>query len=147
MFFLVEYIRKEQVISFNRLVTAEYHQPHAVLQEASIDHYLERVRHYAENIEDGKERLFRKAAYLLLHLAQDSHAFSDGNKRTAYLATGFFLMKNRYFFSSGPAGQNEGAEMMREIAKGKKSITAITQWLTKHSSFMPEITDGDISRG
>jgi death-on-curing protein len=136
VFVLASYITKERVISFNQQVTAKYNQPHVVLQEATIDHYLERVKHYAENIPDVKERLFRKAAYLLLHLAQDAHAFSDGNKRTAYLSVGYFLFLNSYSFGLDLSEQEEGARTMREIAKGNMSITAITAWLMAHSSFI-----------
>ena len=120
------YLEKEAVVGFNRKITLEYGQPHVVVAEANLEHFLEQAKHYAENIADDEERLIKKAAYLLYHLAYDAHAFSDGNKRTALMATQTFLELNSYEMHEE---QETLAFTMKEVAEGKLSLNAIYTWL------------------
>ena len=122
------YLEKEAVVGFNRKITLEYGQPHVVVAEANLEHYLEQVKHYGEKIEDDDERLIKKAAYLLYHLAYDAHAFSDGNKRTALMAAQTFLELNSYEMKEE---QEKLASTMKEIANGKLSMSATYKWLVE----------------
>ncbi len=130
----IVYFGKDAVVQLNRMITSHYHQPHAVIAEANLEHYLEAAKHYGETIEDGEEKLLRKAAFLLYHLAFDCHAFSDGNKRTALFATATFLSLN----STAIVVENDEKElelagMVKDAAEGKKSISAVCKWLRAHS--------------
>jgi len=122
------YLEKEAVIGFNRKITSQYGQPHVVVAEANLEHFLEQAKHYAENIADDEERLIKKAAYLIYHLTYDAHAFSDGNKRTALMATQTFLELNSYEMHEE---QEILASTMKKIAEGKLSMNAICNWLAE----------------
>jgi len=122
------YLDKEAVVGFNRKIALQYGQAHVVVAEANLEHFLEQAKHYGEKIEDDEERLVKKAAYLLYHLAYDAHAFSDGNKRTALMATQTFLELNSYEMHEE---QEILASAMKEIAEGKMTLSAICHWLSK----------------
>jgi death-on-curing protein len=122
------YLDKWAVAGFNRKIASQYGQPHVLVAEANLEHFLEQAKHYGENVEDEEGRLIKKAAYLLYHLAYDAHAFSDGNKRTALMATQTFLELNAYEMHEE---QETLASTMKEIAEGKMSISAICRWLSK----------------
>ena len=129
----VRYISKENVIDANKKATSAYGQPHFVIAEANLEHVLEAVQHYGENISDEDERILRKAAYLLYHLAYDAHVFTDGNKRTALVSTSFFLSINHFAImfnaDNHEAEEERMAKLVKDIAEGKKSISAAHKWL------------------
>ena len=122
------YLDKEAVAGFNRKIALQFGQAHVLVAEANLEHFLEQVKHYGEKMTDDEERLIKKAAYLLFHLAYDAHAFSDGNKRTALMATQTFLELNSYEMHEE---QEILALTMKEIAEGKRSMNAVSRWLSK----------------
>ncbi|MFA6908224.1 MAG: type II toxin-antitoxin system death-on-curing family toxin [Candidatus Micrarchaeia archaeon] len=122
------YLDKEAVVGFNRKIAMQYGQAHVLIAEANLVHFLEQAKRYGEKIGNDEERLIKKAAYLLYHLAYDAHAFSDGNKRTALMATQTFLELNSYEMHEE---QETLASTMKEIAEGKISLNAICRWLTE----------------
>ena len=129
----IVYFDKEAVIQLNRMITSYYRQPHAVIAEANLEHYLEAVKHYCEGIAEPDERLLRKAAFILYHLAYDCHAFSDGNKRTALFATATFLgLNSRAMVVESDEKELELAEFVKDTAGGKKSINAVCRWIKEH---------------
>ena len=114
----------------NKALTRHYNQPHSVAAEANLEHVLEQAKHYAEGITDAEQRLLKKAAFLLFHLAYDAHIFADGNKRTAFAATAGFLEMNGYEMRlDGEESQLRQAAMMKETAEGKRSISYVFKWL------------------
>jgi len=121
------YLEKEEVIETNRKITFFYEQTHFVIADANLEHYLESVKHYAEDIEDAEDRLFKKAAYLLYHLTYDAHVFTDGNKRTALSATAAFLELNQHVFDI--KNDEEMAKIMKDTAEGKNSVSFVFRWL------------------
>jgi len=125
------YLDKEAVVGFNRKIALQYGQAHAVVAEANIEHFLEQSRCYGEKIKNDEERLIKKASYLLYHLAYDAHAFSDGNKRTAMMATQTFLELNSYEMHEE---QEMLASTMKKIAEGRLSISAIYKWLAEKTN-------------
>ena len=132
---MVTYISKETIIQTNRGLGLLYGQVHFLQQEANLDHVLDRLQHYAENMESEEEKVMKKAAYLPYHLAYSAHAFSDGNKRTALTATLSFLLPNGYAFPdsiSSQEKQDEVARIMKETAEGKHSISFVYRWLKGH---------------
>ncbi|VVC00818.1 Fic/DOC family protein [uncultured archaeon] len=129
---MVIYITKEEVFNINRNLGLIYGQEHFLQQEANLDHVLDRMQHYAENIMDGDERILKKAAHFLYHVAYTAHAFSDGNKRTALTATLHFLLLNNYVLKPSMftrEKQEELAKFMKDTAEGKNSLSAVHSWL------------------
>jgi len=73
--------------------------------------------------------LLTKAAALLQSMAMN-HPFSDGNKRTAWLATKRFLYLNGYHLKSKG---KEAADFMVAVDNEKLDLGQISTWLKKHS--------------
>ena len=73
--------------------------------------------------------IFLKAAALLQSLCLN-HPFSDGNKRTAWLATKRFLYLNSYHLK---ANKKEAVSFMINVDNLKPEIGKISAWLKKHS--------------
>jgi len=70
-------------------------------------------------------------ASALLHSIITFHPFVDGNKRTALLATFFFLYFNGYSFTI----TEDAIQFTRSIALGKiKRVEVVAQWLSKNSA-------------
>jgi len=74
--------------------------------------------------------LFAKAAALLQSLCMN-HAFTDGNKRTAWASTKRFLWINGYHLRSVP---KDAAEFMVRVDNEQPDLSTITSWLKNHSS-------------
>ena len=68
------------------------------------------------------------AAAYCIGLAKN-HAFVDGNKRAAFLATGLFLYLNGYRLM---ATQADATLTVLGVAAGDVSETEFTEWLRKH---------------
>ena len=82
---------------------------------------------------DGKDlypTLELKAAALLQSLCLN-HAFSDGNKRTAWATTHLFLWKNGKKLQ---AKTQEAVEFMVWVDNEKPTTEEIAKWLEKHIS-------------
>ncbi len=73
--------------------------------------------------------LWLKAAALLQSLCFN-HAFSDGNKRTAWAATHLFLWKNGKKLQ---AETKESVEFMLRVDREKLTIEEIAKWLEEHT--------------
>ena len=73
--------------------------------------------------------LFAKAAALLQSICMN-HAFTDGNKRTAWGATKRFLWINKYHLQSNP---NEAADFMVHVDNDQPYIKEIEKWLRHHA--------------
>ena len=73
--------------------------------------------------------IFSKAAGLLQSLCLN-HPFTDGNKRTAWLATKRFLFINGYHLKSLKL---DAVDFMIYVDNSKPSINEISSWLKKHS--------------
>lgn len=69
-------------------------------------------------------------ASALLYSVVNFHPFMDGNKRTALLATFFFLHFNGYSFSI----TEEAVQLTKQIALGKiKKVGIVVRWLSRHT--------------
>ena len=79
----------------------------------------------------GKELyagVFRKAAVLLESIA-NYHVFVDGNKRTAFTATAYFLHINGYKLTA----TNKAVEKtIISVATKHISLNALEAWIEKH---------------
>lgn len=77
----------------------------------------------------GEDDLFRLAAAYLYGFARN-HPFSDGNKRTAYLAAFTFLVINGYLIE---ATQAEVIEFVLGMAAGEIDEDGATRFLRDHA--------------
>ena len=85
--------------------------------------------------QDAYETLGEKAA-VLLHSVARNHAFADGNKRTATVATLFMLAVNGQTVTWD---DNEALSWIIAIAEGKQTPEAFAAWLpTQTRDPMPE---------
>ena len=73
--------------------------------------------------------IIEKAAALMHSLAYH-HLFADGNKRTAILATAYFLELNGYETTWTDI---EAKQFVLEVAQHQHEITDIADWLEHHS--------------
>ena len=63
-------------------------------------------------------------------LAYSAHAFGEGNKRTAWLATRAFLFINGFEISV--TDETEIIDFVKSIACGEQSKNKIANWLRKN---------------
>lgn len=77
--------------------------------------------------------LLEKAAALMCNINK-LHPFVDGNKRTAYTATGMFLEYNGHTIA---ANKEEAIKISLDIAKCNRDVENITSWLEKHVQEVP----------
>lgn len=72
----------------------------------------------------------KKAAYYLYSICS-SHAFNDGNKRTALVTTYYFLLWNRHFFNIPP----DADKFLFKLADGKTGLECedVEIWLNAHT--------------
>lgn len=75
------------------------------------------------------ESIFEKAAALLEAIAL-FHPFTDGNKRTAMAAAGFFLHVNGYTVTFS---NKEYEEFMLYVVGKKPALDVISNWLEAHT--------------
>ena len=73
--------------------------------------------------------LFELAASLYVGLTKN-HPFTDGNKRTALLATRAFLFLNEYALEPG---EEDEVLTMVAVADGSLSETELASWLRRNS--------------
>jgi death-on-curing protein len=73
--------------------------------------------------------VFAKAAALLQSICMN-HAFTDGNKRTAWAGTKRFLWINGYHLTSNP---KDAADFMVFVDNEQPDLKTIASWLKKHS--------------
>lgn len=73
--------------------------------------------------------LFAKAASLLQSVCLN-HAFTDGNKRTAWGVTKRFLWINGYHLQ---VSSHEAADFMVFVDNQKPTLQEISKWLKQHS--------------
>lgn len=74
--------------------------------------------------------LFDLAAAYGYGLAKN-HAFTDGNKRVAFVAMATFLELNGYYLD---VSETEVVVIMEKLAQDKETQESIASWLKKHST-------------
>jgi len=72
---------------------------------------------------------FDKGAALLQSVCLN-HAFTDGNKRTAWASTHKFMWDNGYYLK---AKRMEAADFMVWVDNSKPELPKISSWLKKHA--------------
>jgi len=63
---MVEYPTSEYVIKINTSVTSAYGQRGVLLQASNLEHYLDGMKRYAQDIKDEKAAILRNGEYKLI---------------------------------------------------------------------------------
>ncbi len=79
---------------------------------------------------EGVNEVERLAAAYGVGIARN-HPFVDGNKRTAFLAIGLFLLKNGYMLNASDA---EAIDAMFALASGDLTEDELVEWIRRYSS-------------
>lgn len=88
--------------------------------------FVQRDKLYGQEFQSS---VLEKGAYYLYELCK-SHAFNDGNKRTALVNTYYFLLWNSYYFMIPP----DADSFLFKLADAKKNVTYqdTLNWLRKY---------------
>ncbi|MBI5177087.1 type II toxin-antitoxin system death-on-curing family toxin [Candidatus Micrarchaeota archaeon] len=118
------YPEVEEVIELNILVLGlirvKKKDSHKILSTAKIASVIDECRSIGGSI-------YLKAAVLMRGLSR-AHAFASGNRRTAFLAGKYFVVKNGGRFSI-PDDPNY-AVILRRIREGRYSDHEIAEWIS-----------------
>ncbi len=125
---MTRYLSTEEVIAFHRRVLEETGGREGIHDAGLLFSACEKPKASFGGREMYPD-LFIKASVLLEALV-NYHTFSDGNKRTAYLATKAFLFLNDLHFQTKT---KEGLVFMLSVANKEISLKQIAVWIKKHS--------------
>jgi death-on-curing protein len=123
----LNWINLEEIVLIHELVINETGGAHGIINPIA----LESVRLRPFFSFEGKEffpDMWSKIA-ALIHSLITFHPFTDGNKRTAFVAAEVILKLNGYNIT--PAIEHE--VFFWAIARGEKSIEEIQDWLKKYA--------------
>jgi death-on-curing protein len=76
-----------------------------------------------------EKNLCDQAAVSMYEIARQ-HAFSDGNKRAAYLVASYVLGEGGYKIS---ANYGSCRKLLLKIAQGRSSLKDVKKWIKKHA--------------
>jgi len=123
----VRYLSAEEILAIHERVLEETGGLHGI-RDLGL---LFSIAVKPQTILGGEEMyqgLFVKAASLIESLIQ-YHVFSDGNKRTAFLATVVFLAMNGYLLKTS---EKEAYAFVMNVTKKKFDLKEVAIWLKKH---------------
>ena len=120
------WISKQALLLLHAESLAEHGGGQGLRDEGLLDSALARPQNLAAY---GNPDHAALAASYGLGLAKN-HAFVDGNKRAALLATGLFLYLNGWRLT---ASQADTTLAMLSLAAGERSEDAFAAWLRAHS--------------
>ncbi|MEZ5648108.1 MAG: type II toxin-antitoxin system death-on-curing family toxin [Alphaproteobacteria bacterium] len=119
--------RRDSILALHDEAIAEFGGQPGVLNAGSLESALARPQNlYAYNSDVSIFELAASLAYGLIK----NHAFLDGNKRTALLATGVFLARNGYILAPD---QKDAVETIVAVAEGSINEEALATWLKTFS--------------
>lgn len=133
----MEYLTEKEILAVNRQVIRKAGEGVYGLQ---YPEGLSLVVEQPQMVVFGTElypTIWVKAAYVMQKITK-KHIFSDGNKRTAYVATKLFLMKNDYHFK---VTKDEGIALMLGITTQddtEEIMLKVAKFLKEHSSRIKE---------
>lgn len=122
----MEYLTEKEILAINKQVIKRAGEG---VYGVQYPEGLSLVVEQPQMVIFGKElypTIWVKAAYIMQKITK-KHIFADGNKRTAYIATKLFLMKNDYHFKVtkeegivlilGITTQDDTEEIMLKVAE------------------------------
>ncbi len=128
----MRYLTRDELISINRQVIERAGEGSVGIQ---YPEGLDLVVEQPQMIVFGQElyrNIWLKAAYILQKITK-KHIFSDGNKRTAYIATKLFLAMNNYHLT---VSKTEGVALMLGTTVSEDTedkMIQIAEFLKEHS--------------
>jgi death-on-curing protein len=129
----LNWINLKELVLIHELVINETGGARGIINPIALESVL--LRPFSSF--EGKELfpdIWSKVA-VLVHSLIAFHPFTDGNKRTAFVAAEVILKLNGYRIT--PAIEHE--TFFWAIARGEKSIEEIQAWLKKHATRINEI--------
>jgi death-on-curing protein len=124
----VQYLEAAEVLVLHALIIDETGGAHGVRDVLALRGILEKPK-MAIGGRELYRGLFKKAAVYLEGIAR-SHAFVDGNKRTALAATARFLFRNGYELM---ATNHDAATLTLRVVVRKPELDTVARWLRAHS--------------
>ena len=124
-----QYVEIDEVYLIHQAIIARAGTKASVRDFALLHSAVERPR-ATYGGHDLYPTVFTKGAALLQSLCRN-HPFSDGNKRTAWIATKRLLHISGFHLK---ATKKESVELMVYVDNGKPSVKEIATWLKDHSS-------------
>lgn len=119
----VKYLSVEEIVEFNllvlELVKVKKSDKHQVLSIQKISSAIDECR-------ETKGGIYAKAAALMRALSR-AHAFGSGNRRTAFIATKDFVLRNGEKFQV--PDDSHYASVLRGIREGYYSDVEIAEWI------------------
>lgn len=133
----MEYLTEKEILAINRQVIKKAGEGVYGLQ---YPEGLSIVVEQPQMVVFGQElypTIWIKAAYVMQKITK-KHIFSDGNKRTAYVAAKLFLMKNNYHLK---VTKDEGIALILGITTQddtEEIMLKVAKFLKEHSSRINE---------
>lgn len=125
---MIRYLAVEEIVAIHRRILEETGGRAGILDAGLLFAAVEKPKTTIGGHEVYPD-IFIKAAILLEALV-NYHAFSDGNKRTAYVSVKVFLTLNHFYLSTTT---NAGFNFVLSVANGKQTQSIIATWLKMHS--------------
>lgn len=127
------FISLDEILAINYQEVEKFGGSHGVRDLALLESALQRPQSSFMGT-DLYTTLFEKAA-ALMHSLLLNHPFVDGNKRTAAVATAYFLHLNGFELKMA---QDELVGFALQVEAKKIDLERISKWLKEHSVKTPK---------
>jgi death on curing protein len=124
----MKYLEVEDILYLHFQIIADFGGSQGVRDETRLQSVVMAPKQSVFG-QDQYQTIFEKAAVYIRNIIGD-HPFSDGNKRTGITVGGVFLLRNGYKLTASP---KELEDFAVQIAVEYLDVTAIAQWLQKHT--------------
>lgn len=125
----VTFLTLDEVLAIHHEEVEKFGGSHGVRDLNLLDSALQRPQSSFMG-EDLYPTIFHKAA-AVMHSILLNHPFIDANKRTAIVATAYFLNLNGYIIEE--VKQKEIVEFALKVESKKMDLEQISKWLKMHS--------------
>lgn len=123
----MNWISLRELVLIHEMVVNETGGVHGIINPVALESALLRPFSSFEGKELFPDRWSKIAAFI--HSLIVFHPFTDGNKRTAFVAADVILKRNGSTIKPSP----ENEEFFWAIARGEKSMGDIQEWLRRHA--------------
>ena len=123
-----KFLTVEGVVAIHKKIVEEDGNTASILKPNELDSRVNRPRSGYYN------NLFEEAAALMDRLA-NNHCFSDGNKRTAFVATDAFLRRHGFYLDVEPVPARD--LMARGIKNRWFKFGVILEWIFRDYERLP----------
>ena len=120
---LLNYPTVEEIQYYNTIAIEMFRKTKHDQAKTIAVSYIEKA---IEKVKNKQGNIYDKAAVLLYELTR-IHAFESGNKRTAFLTTKKFVIKNEGKFNIPDSTNN--VKVMIGIRENYYSLTEINEWI------------------